>query len=66
MAETEKLLASSQNINMLAKDFQKNAHDLETEVKKASWWYCSKGCVLTFGGIGLLVVILIVILKITK
>jgi len=29
MAETEKLLASSQEINLLAKDFQKNAHTLE-------------------------------------
>ena len=34
MEETQKLLESSQEINLLAKDFQKNAHTLEIEVKK--------------------------------
>lgn len=65
MSETEALLKSSQEINLIAKDFQKNAHTLEVEVKKTSWWCCSKWCIVTFASLGLLLVIIIIILKVT-
>ena len=61
--ETEKLLANSQDINMIAKDFQKNAHTLEQEQKKGSWWYCSRPCVILFSVLGVLLVVLFIVLK---
>ena len=42
MEDTQKLLASSQEMNMLAKDYQKNSSILEMEVKKSNFWLCSK------------------------
>lgn len=63
MAETQKLLESSQEINLLAKDFQKNAHTLEIEVKKQSWWMCSKPCLITFGVAGAVLFIIYLLIK---
>lgn len=64
MAETEALLRSSQEINLLAKDFQKNAHTLEVTVKNTSWWCCSKPCIIMFVSIGIVLVLLYLLIKI--
>jgi hypothetical protein len=64
MAETEKLLQNSQEINLLAQDFQKNAHTLEVEVKNQSWWMCSKPCIITFSAIGVTLVLIWLLIKI--
>ena len=63
-AVTEALLADSQQINLLAQDFQKNAHELEVVVQKQSWWMCSKQCLMVFGGLFVFIVLLWLLLKI--
>ena len=50
MEETNKLLVTSEEMNLLAKDYQKNAQALEDEVKKSSFWLCSGRCLAWFGG----------------
>ena len=50
MEETNKLLVTSEEMNLLAKDYQKNAQTLEDEVKKSGFWMCSKQCLMWFGG----------------
>ena len=63
MKDTEKLLINSQEMNLIAKDYQKNAHKLEVETNKSNWWMCSKQCVAIFAGLALLLIILYVILN---
>ena len=62
MDETNKLLVTSQEMNMLAKDYQKNAQTMEDIQRGNAFWYCSKPCLMIFGGIALVVVILLLIL----
>ena len=60
--DTEKLLASTEEINMLAKDFQKNAHEMEVIQKRNSFWLCSKPCVLMgIGCVGLCLLLWLII-----
>ncbi len=62
--ETEKLLQDSQEVQMLAKDFQSNAADLEHIMKNQNWWAFSKPCILTFAAGGGLCVIVVIVLYI--
>jgi hypothetical protein len=62
MEETNKLLITSQEMNMLAKDYQKNAQTMEDVQRSNAWWYCSKPCLLVFGGGGLVLFIILLIL----
>ena len=50
LAEGERLLKSTQEMNQLAHAFQKDAHEMEIIQKNNNWWMCSKGCILTFAG----------------
>ena len=62
LAEGERLLKTSQHMNELAQEFQKDAHTMESIQKSNAWWMCSKQCLAVFigGPIALLLVILIV------
>ena len=62
MEDTQKLLVSSQEMNMLAKDYQKNANTLELETKKSNWWLCSKQCLMIFGGAAVVIAVFILII----
>ena len=62
MDETQKLLVTSSEINMLSKDYQKNANLLEQETKKSNWWLCSRECVIIFGGLAIVLAIVFLIL----
>lgn len=61
--ETDQLLDRAQNINHLAKDFEKNATEMEQVQRNANFWLCSKKCLLIFGGAGLGVFILYLVLS---
>lgn len=61
LAEGERLLKTTQQMNELAQEFQKDAHKMETIMQNQSWWMCSKKCILMIGGaiLGLFLVILV-------
>ncbi|CAI2379972.1 unnamed protein product [Moneuplotes crassus] len=61
--ETDELLQKSENINELAKDFEKNAHEMEKIQKNTNFWLCSKKCLIIFGVIILLIFIAYLILS---
>lgn len=42
LAQTESLLASTQEINMLAKDFEKGTREVKTNEIAVSWWMGSR------------------------
>ena len=46
--QTEKLLATTQVINVLSKDFEKSAHNLESIVETQNTLLCSKKCFAVF------------------
>ena len=48
---------------MLAKDFEKNSEALEKTMERQNFWLCSKKCILIFGGAGLGVILLYIILS---
>ena len=58
MEETNKLLVTSQEMNMLAKDYQKNAQTMEDVQRGNSWWYGSKQCIAMFVAIFIVIVVL--------
>ena len=58
MEQTEDLLKASQEIQFLAKDFQKNSETLETTMKNQSFWMCSPKCLALFGGLALIILII--------
>lgn len=62
-AETEKLLHTSQSTLMLSQDFKKNSENLEKMMESQNFWLCSKKCLLIFGGIGVALLILYIIIK---
>ena len=53
----------SQDVAFLAKDFKDDAETLENQVKAADFWSCSRPCVMMFGAIGAVVVILWIIIS---
>ena len=61
--ETDQLLDKSNNIKDLAKDFEKNATEMEKIQRSNNFWLCSKKCLLIFGGIGLGVFIFYLVLS---
>ena len=61
--ETDQLLDRAQNINHLAKDFEKNAVEMEKVQRDANFWLCSKKCLMIFGGAGLAVFIVYLVLS---
>jgi GTPase involved in cell partitioning and DNA repair len=63
-AETEKLLQSSQNTVLLANDFKKNSETLEKTMENQNFWMCSRKCLMIFGGIGGLAVLIWILIKI--
>ncbi len=47
---------------MLAKDFQKNAKEMEKIQRNQNWWAFSKPCIITFavaGGVGFILFLII-------
>ena len=62
LSETQKLLESSEEVSLMAKDFEKNSIELENVMKAQSFWMCSKWCIIMFAGIGLLILIIILII----
>ena len=62
IAEGERLLATTSEMNDLARTYQKDAHTLEINVQNSSWWMCSKPCVIIFSIAGAVLAILILII----
>lgn len=62
-AETEKLLHTSQSTLILAQDFKKNAETLEKTMERQNFWMCSKKCLLIFGGLAGVAVLIYIIVK---
>ena len=60
--ETDQLLDKTDNIKDMAKQFEKNADEMEKIQRRNNWWLCSKPCLIIFGSIGLVVLILFLIL----
>ena len=61
--ETEKLLMTSQEMSMLAKDFSKNATEMEKVQKNYAFWLCSRKCLLMFAAVALVVLILYMVIS---
>ena len=60
MAITENMVAMSQDLSFMAKDFQKDSATLEEIMVKQSFWACSKKCLMIFGSAGCCLLILII------
>jgi len=63
--ETEKLLHTSQSTLILAQDFKKNSEVLEKTMERQNFWMCSRKCLMIFGGIGAVILLIYIIIKAT-
>ena len=61
--ETDELLERSQNINDLAKDFEKNAAEMEKIQRRNNFWLCSRYCLLMFLAIGVFILVVYFVLS---
>ena len=61
LAEGERLLKTTQEMNNLAEEFKKQSYQMEQVQKSNSWWLCSKGCIAVFVGAPLALFLLILI-----